>query len=82
MSCHCISCNFYEYTDSNGLFNYNQFGFRRGRTIDDQFLLTCGMVSKYYDVGYIVDLFYFYFAIASDVVSHHLLLDKLRLLGI
>ena len=41
------------------------------------------MVSKWYNVGSIVDvvLLLFDFAKAFDVVSHHLL-DKLRLLGV
>jgi len=29
-----IAADLYEYIDSNGLFNDNQFGFRRGRTVD------------------------------------------------
>ena len=40
------------------------------------------MVSKWYDVAFIVDEFLFDFANTYDVVSHHLLFDKLRLLGI
>ena len=40
------------------------------------------MVSKWYDMGFNNDVVLFDFAIAFDVVSHHLLFDKLRLLGI
>ena len=40
------------------------------------------MVSKWYNVGYIVDVVFFDFAINSDVVSNHFLLVKLGLLGI
>ena len=40
------------------------------------------MVSKWYDVGLIVDVVLFHFAIAFNVVSHHWLLNKLRLFGI
>ena len=40
------------------------------------------MESKWYDVGFIVDIVLFDFAMALDVVSHHLLLDNLRLLDI
>ena len=49
------AAHLYAYIDLNGLFNDNQFGFWRGRTVDDQLLLTYGMVSKWYDVGFIVD---------------------------
>ena len=40
------------------------------------------MISKLYDVGFIVDVVLFDFSRAFDVVSHHLLLDKLKLFGI
>ena len=43
--------------------------------------MTFGMISKWYDVDLIVDVVLFYFAKAFDVVSHYLLLDKLRLLS-
>ena len=72
----------YEYINSNGLFNDNQIGFRLLCTVDHQLLLTYGIVCKWYDVGFIFDVVLFEFAKAFDVVSHHLLLDKLRLLGI
>ena len=39
------------------------------------------MVSKWYDVGFIVDVFLFDFAEAFDAVSRPLLLNKLRFLG-
>ena len=64
------------YIDSNGLFNDNQFCFRPGRTVDDQLLLNYGMISKWYDVGFIVEVVLFDFAEAFDVFSHHLLLDN------
>ena len=44
--------------------------------------MTYGMVSKWYDMGFIVDVVLFDFANALDVVSHHFLKYKLRLLGI
>ena len=40
------------------------------------------MVSKWYDVGFIVYVVLFDFVEASNIVSHHLLLDMFRLLGI
>ena len=45
-------------------------------------MLTYVIVSKWYDVDFIVDVVLFDFAKAFDVVSHHLLLDKLRWFGI
>ena len=52
-------------------------------TVDDHIFLTYDMVSKgLYNVSFIADEVLFDFAKAFDVVSHHLLLDKLRLLGI
>ena len=59
-----------------GLFNDNQFSYGRGRTADDQLLSTYGMVSKWYDVGFIVNVDLFDFAKAFAVVSHHLLLNN------
>ena len=65
-----------EYIDSNELSNdNNQFGFRRRRTVDDQLLLTYGMLSTWYDVGFIVDVVLFDFTKAFDIVSHYLLLE-------
>ena len=69
----------YDYVDSNRSFNdNNQFGFRRGRTVDNQLLLSYGMVSKWYDVDFIVDVILFDFAKTFDVVAHNWLLDELR----
>ena len=63
-----IAAHLYEYIDSNGLFNDNQFGFRRGRTVDDQVLLMYDMVSKWYNVCFIVDVALFDFTKPIDVV--------------
>ena len=41
------------------LFKDNQFGIRRRHTVDNQLLLTYDMVSKWYDVGFIVDVVLF-----------------------
>ena len=72
----------YEYCESNSLFNKCQFGFRRGHTVEDQLLLTYNQVAEWYDIGFTVDVVLFDFSKAFDVVSHELLLEKLRLLGI
>ena len=68
--------------DWYGLFNDNQIRFARGRTIDDQILFTHGMISKWCDVDFFVDVVLFEFSNVVDVVSHHLLSDELGLLGI
>ena len=72
----------YDYLDSNRLFSHNQYGFRRGRTVDDQLLLTYDYVSKWLDEDYVVDLILFDFAKAFDVVSHSMLINKLECLGV
>ena len=77
-----IACKLYEYLESNSLISENQFGFRKGRSVEDQLLLTYNSVSLWYDQGFLVDLVLFDFTKAFDVVPHSLLLKKLELLGI
>ena len=40
------------------------------------------MISKWCDVGFFVNVVLFEFSNVVDVVSHHMLVDKLGLLGI
>ena len=47
-----------------------------------QLLLTYNSVSAWLDEGHLVDLILFDFAKAFDVVSHSVLLDKLRCIGV
>ena len=60
----------------------HQFGFRAGRSTVDQMVLVYDSISKWYDEGYVTDLILFDFSKAFDVVSHMVLLVKLKHLGI
>lgn len=72
----------YNFLDMNNLFSDHQYGFRHGRTVDDQLLLVYDNVTAWLDAGYIVDVVLFDFSKAFDIVSHPILIDKLKLLGI
>ena len=68
--------------DTNEFFTNDQFGFRPGRSTEDQLLLTYNDVFKWLDQGLTVDLTLFVFSKASDVVCHDILITKLYSLGI
>ena len=72
----------YRYLEDNLLLSDSQFGFRPGRSTSDQLLLTYSDVSSWFNDGLVVDLIFFDFRKAFDVVSHSLLLRKLECLGI
>ena len=59
-----------------------QFGFRQGRTVEAQLLLTYDAVTSWFDEGSVIDVIYFDFAKASDVVNHRILLTKLYSIGV
>ena len=71
-----------EYLESNGILAEEQFGFRKGRSVEDQLLLAYDDVTEWLDQGYVVDIIYFDCSKAFDVVNHSELLNKLRGLGI
>ena len=70
------------FLEENNLLSRDQFGFRRGRTVQDQLPLAYESVTKWYDEGSVVDVILFDFAKAFDVVDHKVLLAKLRCIGI
>ena len=72
----------YDYAQSNNLLNEDQFGFRPGRSTEDQLILTYHQVTSWLDQGFNVDLILFDFSKAFDTVCHSVLLDKLFSLGI
>ena len=72
----------HTYLSGNDILTTNQFGFRPGRSTEDQLLITYDFVSKEVDQGKIVDVILFDFAKAFDVVCHSVLMEKLKCIGI
>ena len=72
----------YNYLEDHTVLSSDQYGFRRGRSTEDQLLLVYDRVTSWIDKGYTVDVVLFDFAKAFDVVNHQLLLEKLSLLGV
>ena len=77
-----ITARLNEYLGENGILTDHQFGFRAGRSTLDQLILVYDSISPWYDEGSAIDLLLFDFSKAFDVVSHSVLLTKLKLLGI
>ena len=77
-----ISKELHAFLADNQILTEEQFGFRPGRSTEDQLLLTYDEISASVDSGFPVDLIMFDFSKAFDVVCHAVLLEKLRLLGI
>ena len=70
------------YLEENNLLSPYQFGFRSGRSVSDQLLYTYDYITQAYDGGLSVDVIFFDFRKAFDVVNHRLLLRKLSCIGV
>ena len=70
-----------DHLEENNLLSDSQFGFRPGRSVQDQLLLTYNSISADYDAGQVVELLLFDFKKAFDLVPHTVILDKLVHLG-
>ena len=86
VACKClervIAKNLYMYLEDHNILSEHQFGFRAGRSTMDQMILVYNDITLWLDQGCAVDLVLFDFSKAFDVVSHHILLEKLQELGI
>ena len=77
-----IVSQLFEYLNENDLISICQFGFRSGLSVSDQLLLAYEYVSVNMDHGNVVDMLYFDYAKAFDMVDHRILLTKLSSIGI
>ena len=71
----------HQFLEANEVLSDEQFGFRPGRSTDDQLLLTYNDITKSLDGGLVSDLILFDFSKAFDMVCHSVLLEKLSCLG-
>ena len=70
-----------SFLDSNSVLSPNQFGFRAGRSTEDQLLLFYNDVAKAVDGGQAVDVLFLDFSRAFDMLNHNILLARLVSLG-
>lgn len=84
--CKCIEKlifhELYNFLTEHDLLLDEQFGFRPGRSTDEQLLLTYNDIYLWLDEGHLVDLVLFDFSKAFDVVSHMIFIEKLKSIGI
>ena len=77
-----ISRELSAYLEANSLLSDSQFGFRHGRSTEDQLLLTYHEISSNLDSLLTTDLLLFDFSKAFDMVNHQVLITKLTSIGI
>ncbi|MEL7427573.1 MAG: reverse transcriptase family protein [Bacteroidota bacterium] len=70
-----------SYLEEMNLLSGRQFGFRKGRSTEDQLLLSYGKIAKEVDRGRIVDAVYLDYSKAFDVLSHQILIEKAESIG-
>ena len=58
---HVIVSLLVDYLESKGLLSVYQFGFHKGKSVEDQLLVTYGEVVVLVDKGLVVDMFFFRF---------------------
>ena len=77
-----IAAHLNKFLDEHCLISTEQFGFRAGCSTVDQLLLTYNDVTQMLDHRETIDLIFFDFQKAFDVVNHQILLQKLSCLGV
>ena len=77
-----ISLKLVAYLENNHKMNINQHGFRRLHSCLSQLLLHYDSIIEAISSGCTVDVVYLDFCKAFDVVDHHILLRKMKKLGI
>ena len=76
-----FTCHFC-FLNENAIISDKQFGFRAKHSTIDQLLLSYNDVTSFLDAGGVADLIFFDFSKAFDRVSHPVLVQKLRLIGV
>ena len=77
-----IVSKLYDYLYDNDLISPQQFGFRAGLSVCDQLLYAYDYISLHVDSGCAVDVLYFDYSKAFDVINHGILLNKLADIGV
>ena len=77
-----VTHQLYQYLEDNGIISDSQFGFRPHHSTEDQLILAYHDITSWIDSGYTVDVVFFDFSKAFDVVHHDTLICKLYALGI